>query len=87
MSGAVTSLSRAPVKIVVVVTVQPGGVHRLFARARARGVRARPSGLPAMAFADGSRYRKRTAALFDEPTSNGYADGVINKVKVIKRRT
>jgi transposase len=25
-------------------------------------------------------------AYFDEPTTNGYADGVINKVKVIKRR-
>ena len=23
---------------------------------------------------------------FDQPTSNGYAEGVINKVKVIKRR-
>ena len=25
-------------------------------------------------------------AYFDEPTTNGYAEGVINKVKVIKRR-
>jgi transposase len=25
-------------------------------------------------------------AFFEEPTTNGYAEGVINKVKVIKRR-
>lgn len=25
-------------------------------------------------------------AYFEEPTTNGYAEGVINKVKVIKRR-
>jgi transposase len=25
-------------------------------------------------------------AYFDEPTTNGYAEGSINKVKVIKRR-
>ena len=25
-------------------------------------------------------------AYFDEPTTNGYAEGVINKVKVIKHR-
>ena len=25
-------------------------------------------------------------AYFDQPTTNGYAEGVINKVKVIKRR-
>jgi hypothetical protein len=43
--------------------------------------------VPATAFADGSRYGKRTAGLFDEPTSNGYAECVINKIKVIKRRT
>ncbi len=25
-------------------------------------------------------------AYFEEPTTNGYAEGVINKIKVIKRR-
>jgi transposase len=25
-------------------------------------------------------------ACFDEPTTNGYAEGVINKIKVTKRR-
>jgi transposase len=39
------------------------------------------------AFADGvQRWREELLAYFDEPTSNGYAEGVINKVKVIKRR-
>jgi transposase len=44
--------------------------------------------LPAFnAFADGVRlWREKQLAYFDEPTSNGYAEGVINKLKVIKRR-
>jgi transposase len=44
--------------------------------------------LPAFtAFADGVRlWRAELLAHFDEPTTNGYAEGVINKVKVIKRR-
>jgi transposase len=44
--------------------------------------------LPAFkAFADGIRlWREELLAYFDEPTTNGYAEGVINKVKVIKRR-
>jgi len=44
--------------------------------------------LPAfIAFADGIRlWRNELLAYFDEPTTNGYAEGVINKVKVIKRR-
>jgi transposase len=44
--------------------------------------------LPAFsAFADGVRlWRSELLAYFDEPTTNGYAEGVINKVKVIKRR-
>ena len=44
--------------------------------------------LPAFtAFADGVRlWRTELLAYFDEPTTNGYAEGVINKVKVIKRR-
>jgi transposase len=43
--------------------------------------------LPAFtAFADGVRlWRAELLAYFDEPTTNGYAEGVINKVKVIKR--
>lgn len=44
--------------------------------------------LPAFtAFADGvGLWREELLAYFDEPTTNGYAEGVINKVKVIKRR-
>jgi transposase len=44
--------------------------------------------LPAFtAFAKGVRlWREELLAYFDEPTTNGYAEGVINKVKVIKRR-
>jgi transposase len=44
--------------------------------------------LPAFsAFADGVRpWRAELLAYFDEPTTNGYAEGVINKVKMIKRR-
>jgi transposase len=44
--------------------------------------------LPAFtAFADGVRlWRAELLAYFDEQTTNGYAEGVINKVKVIKRR-
>ena len=46
------------------------------------------AGLPAFdAFAKGVRsWRQELLAYFDEPTTNGYAEGVINKVKVIKRR-
>jgi transposase len=46
------------------------------------------AGLPAFdAFAKGLRlWREELLAYFDEPTTNGYAEGVINKVKVIKRR-
>jgi transposase len=46
------------------------------------------AGLPAFdAFAKGVRsWRQKLLAYFDEPTTNGYAEGVINKVKVIKRR-
>jgi transposase len=44
--------------------------------------------LPAFdAFAKGIRlWSEELLAYFDEPTTNGYAEGVINKVKVIKRR-
>jgi transposase len=31
-------------------------------------------------------WRTELLAYFDEPTTKGYAEGVINKVKVIKRR-
>jgi transposase len=46
------------------------------------------AGLPAFdAFAKGTRiWQQELLAYFDEPTTNGYAEGVINKVKVIKRR-
>ena len=46
------------------------------------------SPLPAFrAFADGVRqWRSELLAYFDEPTTNGYAEGIINSVKVIKRR-
>jgi transposase len=40
-----------------------------------------------LAFANGLRdWREELLAYFDEPTTNGYAEGVINKIKVIKRR-
>ncbi len=44
--------------------------------------------LPAFSsFAVGVRqWRTELLAYFEEPTTNGYAEGVINKVKVIKRR-
>ena len=46
------------------------------------------AGLPSFdAFATGVRmWRTELPGYFDEPTTNGYAEGVINKVKVIKRR-
>ena len=31
-------------------------------------------------------WHEEMLAYFEEPTTNGYAEGVINKVKVIKRR-
>ena len=44
--------------------------------------------IPAFAaFAKGLRpWREELLAYFDQPTTNGYAEGVINKIKVIKRR-
>jgi transposase len=46
------------------------------------------AGLPAFtSFANGIRqWREELLGYFEEPTTNGYAEGVINKVKVIKRR-
>jgi transposase len=46
------------------------------------------AGLPAFdAFAKGIRsWQEELLGYFDEPTTNGYAEGIINKVKVIKRR-
>jgi transposase len=46
------------------------------------------AGLPAFdAFAKGIRlWHQELLAHFDKPTTNGYAEGIINKVKVIKRR-
>lgn len=42
---------------------------------------------PFTAFAKGlCEWQPEMLAYFDEPTTNGYAEGVINKVKVIKRR-
>ena len=42
---------------------------------------------PFDAFAKGvTQWRLELLAYFDEPTTNGYAEGVINKIKVIKRR-
>lgn len=39
------------------------------------------------AFAQGIRqWRAELLAYFDEPVTNGYAEGIINKIKVIKRR-
>ena len=48
---------------------------------------SRPRFSPFEAFAKGVRlWREELLAYFEEPTTNGYAEGVINKVKVIKRR-
>jgi transposase len=46
------------------------------------------SGLrPFQSYAKGiAPWRQEILAYFDDPASNGYAEGVINKVKVIKRR-
>jgi transposase len=42
---------------------------------------------PFEAYAKGmASWREEILAYFDQPASNGYAEGVINKVKVIKRR-
>jgi transposase len=42
---------------------------------------------PFDAFAKGiAQWHTELPAYFDEPTTNGYAEGAINKVKVIKRR-
>jgi transposase len=42
---------------------------------------------PFDAFATGiAQWHTELLAYFDEPTTNGYAEGVINTVKVIKRR-
>jgi len=50
--------------------------------------RGRAGTAPAFtAFANGVRlWRAELLAYFDEPTTNGYAEGVINKLKLIKRR-
>lgn len=41
---------------------------------------------PWLLLSAGNQRRSTTLGYFDEPTTNGYAEGVINKVKVIKRR-
>ena len=50
--------------------------------------RSRLAAIPSFgAFADGVRlWQQELLAYFDEPVTNGYAEGVINKIKVIKRR-
>jgi lysozyme len=64
--------------------------HRVEAERRVEGFLAAVdrAGLPAFdAFAKGIRlWRRELLAYIDEQTTNGYAEGVINKVKVIKRR-
>jgi transposase len=48
---------------------------------------ARSGHQPFEAYANGiGPWREEILAYFDQPASNGYAEGVINKVKVIKRR-
>ena len=37
------------------------------------------------AFAEGIRLWREELLAFDQPITNGYAEGVINKIKVIKR--
>jgi transposase len=48
----------------------------------------RVAALPSFdAFAEGIRlWRQELLAYFDQPVTNGYAEGVINKIKLIKRR-
>ena len=56
-------------------------LDRFFAAARRCGYQ------PFNAYANGIEpWREEIRAYFDQPASNGYAEGVINKVKVIKRR-
>jgi transposase len=56
-------------------------LDRFFAAARRSGYQ------PFNAYANGIEpWREEILAYYDQPASNGYAEGVINKVKVIKRR-
>jgi transposase len=56
-------------------------LERFFAEAARSGCQ------PFEAYVNGiSPWREEILAYFDQPASNGYAEGVINKVKVIKRR-
>ena len=56
-------------------------LDRLFAAIARSGLQ------PFEAYLNGiSPWREEILAYFDQPASNGYAEGVINKVKVIKRR-
>lgn len=42
---------------------------------------------PSTAFAKGlTEWQTEMLAYFDEPTTNGYAEGIVNKVKLLKRR-
>ena len=74
------------IRTIVVLIKQPSQhgaqAHHLEVRA------VDHAGLPAFdAFAKGIRsWQNELLGYFDEPTTNGYAEGVINKVKVIKRR-
>jgi transposase len=74
-----------------------GGLHSIYrapdrAEAERRldgflGEVERPGIASFTAFAAGVRlWRGELLAYFDEPSTNGYAEGVINTVKVIKRR-
>jgi transposase len=56
-------------------------LDRFFLAARRSGYQ------PFSAYVNGIEpWREEILAFFDQPASNGYAEGVINKVKVIKRR-
>jgi transposase len=56
-------------------------LDRFFAAAARSGLQ------PFEAYVNGIEpWREEILAYFDQPASNGYAEGVINKVKVIKRR-
>jgi transposase len=83
------------------VVAEAWGLKEAFATSTSLQTAPRPSGgstrssppstgagLPAFdAFAKGIRqWRTELLAYFDEPTTNGYAEGVTNKIKVIKRR-
>ena len=65
-----------------------GGSRRRFERSTRPPIAPRPrvGSTPSSPPPSARLWREEILAYFDEPTTNGYAEGVINKVKVLKRR-